>query len=83
MIPEFIHAPKKPELSTLYDPVHMTHVGFNSPTGESTGLPREWKQPLQENSTENLEHSLNVKFCPVFLGSHISLLSRSQEKQNL
>lgn len=28
--------PKKIEISTPYDPVHLTHVGFNSDTGEFT-----------------------------------------------
>jgi hypothetical protein len=27
---------KKIEISTPYDPVHLTHVGFNSHTGEFT-----------------------------------------------
>lgn len=27
---------KKIEISTPYDPVHLTHVGFNSDTGEFT-----------------------------------------------
>ncbi|KAH8108875.1 hypothetical protein DFH11DRAFT_1630934, partial [Phellopilus nigrolimitatus] len=41
---------KKPEISTPYDPVHLTHVGFNASTGEFTGLPREWQQLLQDRS---------------------------------
>lgn len=40
---------KRPEISTPYDPVHLTHVGFNSSTGEFTGLPKEWQQLLQDS----------------------------------
>ncbi|KAJ9059531.1 hypothetical protein DSO57_1001600 [Entomophthora muscae] len=39
---------KKLEISTPYNPVHLTHVGFNADTGEFTGLPKEWQMLLQE-----------------------------------
>lgn len=45
----FMSSAKRPEISTPYDPVHLTHVGFNASTGEFTGLPREWQQLLQES----------------------------------
>jgi p21-activated kinase 1 len=32
----FTNTNKKVEISTPYDPVHLTHVGFNSDTGEFT-----------------------------------------------
>jgi len=41
---------KRPDISTPLNPIHLTHVGFNSLTGEFTGLPREWKQILQEGA---------------------------------
>jgi p21-activated kinase 1 len=50
---------KRPEISTPYDPVHLTHVGFNSSTGEFTGLPKEWQQLLQENGISRLEQEKN------------------------
>ncbi|CAG8623272.1 11541_t:CDS:10, partial [Ambispora leptoticha] len=40
---------KKFEISSPYDPVHLTHVGFNQETGEFTGLPKDWQQLLQES----------------------------------
>ncbi|KAH8104229.1 kinase-like domain-containing protein [Phellopilus nigrolimitatus] len=46
---------KKPEISTPYDPVHLTHVGFNASTGEFTGLPREWQQLLQDSAVSRSE----------------------------
>jgi p21-activated kinase 1 len=50
---------KKPEISQPYDPVHLTHVGFNSSTGEFTGLPKEWQQLLQESGISRLEQERN------------------------
>jgi p21-activated kinase 1 len=39
--------------------VHLTHVGFNSSTGEFTGLPKEWQQLLQESGISRLEQERN------------------------
>ncbi|KAI9629231.1 hypothetical protein KEM48_011079 [Puccinia striiformis f. sp. tritici PST-130] len=47
--------PKKVEVSAPYDPVHLTHVGFNSNTGEFTGLPKEWQIRLQESGISRQE----------------------------
>ena len=46
---DLLKSHKRPEISTAYDPVHLTHVGFNSSTGEFTGLPKEWPQLLQDS----------------------------------
>ncbi|GAA5852294.1 hypothetical protein JCM8547_006727 [Rhodosporidiobolus lusitaniae] len=48
---------KKVEISTPYDPVHLTHVGFNSDTGEFTGLPKEWQQLLQNAGVSREEQA--------------------------
>ncbi len=45
---EFLNLHKRPEISTAYDPVHLTPVGFNSSTGKFTGLPMEWQEPVQD-----------------------------------
>lgn len=50
---------RRPEISTPYDPVHLTHVGFNSTTGEFTGLPKEWQQLLQESGISRQEQEKN------------------------
>lgn len=50
---------KRLEISTPYDPVHLTHVGFNSSTGEFTGLPKEWQQLLQESGISRSEQEKN------------------------
>lgn len=46
---------KKFEISTPYDPVHLTHVGFNSDTGEFTGMPKEWDKLLQDSGISRQE----------------------------
>ncbi|KAJ3213347.1 signal transducing kinase of the PAK [Dinochytrium kinnereticum] len=38
----------KMEISSPYNPVHLTHVGYNQDTGEFTGLPKEWEVLLTE-----------------------------------
>jgi len=53
------NASRRPEISTPYDPVHLTHVGFNSSTGEFTGLPKEWQQLLQESGISRSEQEKN------------------------
>lgn len=56
---DILNTQKKPEISTPYDPVHLTHVGFNSSTGEFTGLPKEWQQLLQESGISKQEQEKN------------------------
>ncbi|KAF5383508.1 hypothetical protein D9615_003618 [Tricholomella constricta] len=56
---EVFNPSKRPEISTPYDPVHLTHVGFNSSTGEFTGLPKEWQQLLQESGISRSEQEKN------------------------
>ncbi|CAG8546159.1 2754_t:CDS:10 [Acaulospora colombiana] len=46
---DLLAPPKRVEISSPYDPVHLTHVGFNQETGEFTGLPKEWQQLLQDS----------------------------------
>ncbi|KAF9363327.1 signal transducing kinase of the PAK, partial [Mortierella sp. NVP85] len=46
---DLLSSDKKIEISSPYNPVHLTHVGYNLDTGEFTGLPKEWQQLLQES----------------------------------
>jgi p21-activated kinase 1 len=39
----------RPEISSPFNPIHLTHVGYNEATGEFTGLPREWEALLAES----------------------------------
>ncbi|EMD33006.1 hypothetical protein CERSUDRAFT_37523, partial [Gelatoporia subvermispora B] len=51
----FFSRSTRPETSTPYDPVHLTHVGFNSSAGEFTGLPKEWQELLSESGIHKSE----------------------------
>jgi p21-activated kinase 1 len=46
---------QRPEISKPYGPVHLTHVNFNTSTGEFTGLPKEWQRLLQESGISRSE----------------------------
>jgi hypothetical protein len=56
---DFLKSHKRPEISTAYDPVHLVHVGFNSSTGEFTGLPKEWRQLLQDSGISQSDQEKN------------------------
>ncbi|KAI8062698.1 kinase-like domain-containing protein [Gongronella butleri] len=49
----------KSKISSPYNMVHVTHVGFNQQTGEFTGLPREWHVLLQQSGISKREQQEN------------------------
>ncbi|KAI0286002.1 kinase-like domain-containing protein [Russula aff. rugulosa BPL654] len=56
---DFLKSHKRPEISTAYDPAHLTHVDFNSSTGKFTGLPGEWQQLLQDSGVSKSDQEKN------------------------
>lgn len=68
------------DISTPYNTVHVTHVGFDSHTGEFTGLPKEWqvlltqsgitRQEQEKNPQASYFFSIVVKIIDIFLGCH-------------
>ncbi|KAL7621933.1 signal transducing kinase of the PAK [Parahypoxylon ruwenzoriense] len=44
-----VGSPKKPVISAPENPVHLTHVGYDSSTGQFTGLPKEWQRLINES----------------------------------
>lgn len=44
-----VGSPKKPIISAPENPVHVTHVGYDSSTGQFTGLPKEWQRLINES----------------------------------
>ncbi|WVQ81098.1 hypothetical protein IAT38_003220 [Cryptococcus sp. DSM 104549] len=50
---------KPPVISKPYDPVHVTHVGFDFQTGKYTGMPPKWQQVLDENGITQDEQEKN------------------------
>ncbi|KAI8620025.1 P21-Rho-binding domain-containing protein, partial [Chytriomyces sp. MP71] len=49
----------KSEISSPYNPVHLTHVGFNQDTGEYTGLPKEWQKLLVDAGISKQDQDAN------------------------
>lgn len=47
-VQDMFSSEKKSEISSPYNPIHLTHVGYNPETGEFTGLPREWQLMLEQ-----------------------------------
>ncbi|KAH8106486.1 hypothetical protein DFH11DRAFT_1467905, partial [Phellopilus nigrolimitatus] len=50
---------EKPEISMPYDPVHLTHAGFNASTDEFTCLLHERQQLLQDSGISCSEQEKN------------------------
>ena len=42
-------------ISSPYNAIHLTHVGYNPATGEFTGLPREWQNLLEQSGISRHE----------------------------
>ena len=57
---DFLNSNKRPKISLPNDPVHLTHVIFNSSTGEFTGLPKKWQQLLQHSGISKSEQEKNM-----------------------
>ncbi|XP_053565784.1 serine/threonine-protein kinase PAK 2 [Bombina bombina] len=51
--------PERPEISPPSDFEHTIHVGFDSVTGEFTGMPEQWARLLQTSNITKLEQKKN------------------------
>nr|OQO15668.1 hypothetical protein B0A51_18592 [Rachicladosporium sp. CCFEE 5018] len=56
---DLVGTPRRPAISAPENPVHVTHVGYDSSTGEFTGLPKAWQQTLQANGITEQEQKKN------------------------
>ncbi|GAB7354006.1 hypothetical protein MBLNU459_g4597t1 [Dothideomycetes sp. NU459] len=54
-------SPGRPAISAPENPVHITHVGVDTSTGEFTGLPREWQHILANAGISQEEQKNNPK----------------------
>ncbi|KAI9709656.1 MAG: hypothetical protein M1812_007634 [Candelaria pacifica] len=52
-------SPRRINISAPENPVHVTHVGFDSETGQFTGLPKEWQRMIQESGITKIEQEQN------------------------
>ncbi|CAO3668508.1 unnamed protein product [Rhizopus stolonifer] len=53
--PTSISSSSTSKISSPYNMVHLTHVGYNLKTGEFTGMPREWHILLQQSGITKKE----------------------------
>ncbi|KAG4304514.1 hypothetical protein PORY_002224 [Pneumocystis oryctolagi] len=58
-VTEILGSQKKSEISSPFDPVHLTHVDFDTKTRKFTGLPKEWQRILAENGISQKEQEEN------------------------
>ncbi|KAJ3082551.1 signal transducing kinase of the PAK [Quaeritorhiza haematococci] len=56
------------EISSPYNPVHLTHVGYNQETGEFTGLPKEWQVLLTEAGITKQEQQQHAQAIMDIMG---------------
>nr|KAJ3411237.1 signal transducing kinase of the PAK [Polyrhizophydium stewartii] len=68
----------RPEISTPFNPVHITHVGYDHDTGEFTGLPKEWVTLLQESGISKQDQAKN----PQAILDVIGFYSASQQQDS-
>ncbi|KAI9316531.1 kinase-like domain-containing protein [Dichotomocladium elegans] len=69
----------KSKISSPYNLVHVTHVGFNSQTGEFTGLPREWQVLLQQSGISKREQQENPQAVLDVIGFYKETRELSQD----
>ncbi|KAH7151877.1 kinase-like domain-containing protein [Dactylonectria estremocensis] len=78
-----VGSPKKPVISAPENPVHVTHVGYDSATGQFTGLPKEWQRLINESGIPEKERRENPQTMVDILQFYKETTERPQEDQSL
>ncbi|AEO58805.1 hypothetical protein MYCTH_2306416 [Thermothelomyces thermophilus ATCC 42464] len=71
-----VGSPKKPQISAPENPVHVTHVGYDSTTGQFTGLPKEWQRLINESGITEKD----TREHPQILVDVLTFYKETQEK---
>ncbi|KAK4154781.1 hypothetical protein C8A00DRAFT_32452 [Chaetomidium leptoderma] len=71
-----VGSPKKPLISAPENPVHVTHVGYDSSTGQFTGLPKEWQRLVNESGITEKD----TREHPQILVDVLTFYKETQEK---
>ncbi|KAJ3143079.1 signal transducing kinase of the PAK [Geranomyces variabilis] len=71
------------EISSPYNPVHLTHVGYNQDTGEFTGLPKEWQMLLQEAGISKSEQQAHPQAVIDIIGFYSETSGGMQMDDNV
>ncbi|KAI8687298.1 Non-specific serine/threonine protein kinase [Fusarium sp. Ph1] len=78
-----VGSPKKPIISAPENPVHVTHVGYDSSTGQFTGLPKEWQRLINESGIPEKERRENPQTMVNILQFYKETTERPPEDQSL
>ncbi|CAK7267606.1 signal transducing kinase of the PAK [Sporothrix epigloea] len=78
-----VGSPKKPLISAPENPVHVTHVGYDSNTGQFTGLPKEWQRLINESGITEKERTQNPEALMQVITFYKETTERAQEDQVL
>ncbi|KAL7900161.1 kinase-like domain-containing protein [Trichoderma sp. SZMC 28014] len=74
---------RKPVISAPENPVHVTHVGYDSTTGQFTGLPKEWQRLINESGISEKERRENPQTMIDVLTFYKETTERPPEDQSL
>jgi p21-activated kinase 1 len=78
-----VGSPKKPVISAPENPVWVTHVGYDSMTGQFTGLPKEWQRLINESGISEKERRENPQTMVDILQFYKETTERPAEFQML
>ncbi|GJC96557.1 non-specific serine/threonine protein kinase [Colletotrichum higginsianum] len=78
-----VGTPKKPVISAPENPVHVTHVGYDSSTGQFTGLPKEWQRLINESGIPEKERRENPQTMVDIITFYKETTERPAEDQVL
>ncbi|PHH80065.1 hypothetical protein CDD82_1997 [Ophiocordyceps australis] len=83
IVNSLVGSQKKPVISAPENPVHVTHVGYDSSTGKFTGLPREWQRLIDESGIPEKERRENPQTMVNILQFYKETTERPAEDQIL
>ncbi|OAA61094.1 serine/threonine-protein kinase [Niveomyces insectorum RCEF 264] len=78
-----VGSPRKPLISAPENPVHVTHVGYDSNTGQFTGLPKEWQRLINESGITEKERTQNPEALMQVITFYKETTEKPQEDQVL
>ncbi|CAK7239822.1 MAG: signal transducing kinase of the PAK [Sporothrix thermara] len=78
-----VGSPKKPLISAPENPVHLTHVGYDSSTGQFTGLPKDWQRLINESGITEKERTQNPEALVQVITFYKETTEKAQEDQVL
>ncbi|KAJ6437762.1 Alginate lyase [Purpureocillium lavendulum] len=83
IVNSIVGSQKKPVISAPENPVHVTHVGYDSATGQFTGLPKEWQRLINESGIPEKERRENPQTMVDILQFYKETQERPPEDQIL